>query len=355
LREADELVADVQQGGVSPYAQGIAHILSMLARLTRADPEYTPMTDPVAASWPLPPADVDVDRRVETVAFPLYAGARRLFEGRLALAIPALREAVAQQLQGEGLLRSEASACLAVALAASGQAHDAEQVLASTPPDRLAIFPGLKPWTLGAVAASQGRPEAVTLAFEAADVAQRAGAIVSAVSYLGDAARLGAAREAAERLDAIAPSFESAFTTARALAIRALASGSSTELVEAADAHAACGLSGPALGLAELAVAATRDRGPAGVLDRARSLAAELRRQLALAEPTPVASTPLTRRELEVARLAATGMTDRDIADALVVSVRTVESHLAATYRKLGITSRQELRDALPPPARFAV
>jgi DNA-binding NarL/FixJ family response regulator len=356
LREADELVADVQQGGVSPYAQGIAHIMSMLAHLTRADPAYAPVTNPVAASWPMPAdGDADVDRRVEAVAFPLYAGARRLFEGRLAVAIPALREAVAQQRQGEGLLRSEATACLAVALAASGQSADARQIMASTPPDRLAIFPGLEPWGLGAVAASQGRPEAVTLAFEAADVAHRAGGIVSAVAFLGDAARYGAAREAAERLDAIAPSFESAFTTARALAIRALASGSAAELLEAADAHAACGLSGPALGLAELAVAATRDGGPAGVLDRARSLAAELRRQLALGEPAPVASSPLTRRELEVARLAASGMTDRDIADALVVSVRTVESHLASTYRKLGISSRQELRDALPPPARFAV
>ena len=178
---------------------------------------------------------------------------------------------------------------------------------------------------------------------------------MSAVAFLGDAARYGAAREAAERLDAIAPSFESAFTTARALAIRALASGRAAELLDAADAHAACGLSGPALGLAELAVAGTRDGGPAGLLERARSLAAELRRQLGLAEPSPVASTPLTRRELEVARLAATGMTDRDIADALIVSVRTVESHLAATYRKLAISSRAELRDALPPPARFAL
>jgi DNA-binding NarL/FixJ family response regulator len=51
----------------------------------------------------------------------------------------------------------------------------------------------------------------------------------------------------------------------------------------------------------------------------------------------------LTRRELEVVRHAATGLTDRAIAERLVVSVRTVESHLAAAYRKLAINSRQGL------------
>lgn len=44
----------------------------------------------------------------------------------------------------------------------------------------------------------------------------------------------------------------------------------------------------------------------------------------------------LTRREREVVRHAA-GLTDRRIAERLVVSVRTVESHLAAAYRKLAI------------------
>lgn len=47
--------------------------------------------------------------------------------------------------------------------------------------------------------------------------------------------------------------------------------------------------------------------------------------------------------------MAAQGMTDREIADALVVSVRTVESHLAAVYRKLGIRSRRDLAGALLP------
>ncbi|MGH3567461.1 MAG: helix-turn-helix domain-containing protein, partial [Pseudonocardia sp.] len=55
----------------------------------------------------------------------------------------------------------------------------------------------------------------------------------------------------------------------------------------------------------------------------------------------------LTGREAEVAGLARQGMHNRAIAARLVVSVRTVEAHLANAYSKLGITSRKQLADAL--------
>ena len=51
----------------------------------------------------------------------------------------------------------------------------------------------------------------------------------------------------------------------------------------------------------------------------------------------------LTRREREVAQLAAEGHTARQIADALFVGERTVEGHLASVYSKLGISSKLEL------------
>lgn len=51
----------------------------------------------------------------------------------------------------------------------------------------------------------------------------------------------------------------------------------------------------------------------------------------------------LSRREREVARLAAEGRSARDIARALVVSERTVESHLAHAYAKLGVASKLDL------------
>ncbi len=51
----------------------------------------------------------------------------------------------------------------------------------------------------------------------------------------------------------------------------------------------------------------------------------------------------LTTAEQRVAELAASGMTNRDVAGALFISPKTVEATLARVYRKLGIRSRAEL------------
>ena len=56
----------------------------------------------------------------------------------------------------------------------------------------------------------------------------------------------------------------------------------------------------------------------------------------------------LTRREQDIVELALQGLTDREIAQRLMVSVRTVEGHLYRTYVKLGVRSRDELASALP-------
>jgi DNA-binding CsgD family transcriptional regulator len=53
---------------------------------------------------------------------------------------------------------------------------------------------------------------------------------------------------------------------------------------------------------------------------------------------------PPTARELEVARLAATGMSNRAIADCLGLSVRTVENHISRCLSKLGLPDRSGLR-----------
>jgi DNA-binding CsgD family transcriptional regulator len=57
----------------------------------------------------------------------------------------------------------------------------------------------------------------------------------------------------------------------------------------------------------------------------------------------------LTPSELRVTELAASGKTNPEIAQALFVTLRTVEMHLSNAYRKLGISSRAELPDALDP------
>ena len=56
----------------------------------------------------------------------------------------------------------------------------------------------------------------------------------------------------------------------------------------------------------------------------------------------PSALDQLTQRELEVLKLAAKGMTNREIGHELTISVRTVQVHLSNVFGKLGVGSRTE-------------
>jgi ATP/maltotriose-dependent transcriptional regulator MalT len=69
---------------------------------------------------------------------------------------------------------------------------------------------------------------------------------------------------------------------------------------------------------------------------RAKALVEELR-------PAATAAVPLSRRECEVAGLVAQGLSNRGIAEALVVSPRTVESHVQSILTKLNFGSRSQV------------
>jgi DNA-binding CsgD family transcriptional regulator len=92
-------------------------------------------------------------------------------------------------------------------------------------------------------------------------------------------------------------------------------------------------------------------------LAQARELAAQIGHRPLLAEidrelPRVAAArsgTELTATERRVAELIAGGATNRDAAAALFVSVRTVETHVASIYRKLGVRTRAELGRRLLP------
>jgi DNA-binding CsgD family transcriptional regulator len=63
----------------------------------------------------------------------------------------------------------------------------------------------------------------------------------------------------------------------------------------------------------------------------------------------PEAWAQLTPQELQIAQLAAEGLSNREIGERLYLSHRTVGSHLYRLFPKLGVTSRAQLRDALEP------
>jgi DNA-binding NarL/FixJ family response regulator len=71
--------------------------------------------------------------------------------------------------------------------------------------------------------------------------------------------------------------------------------------------------------------------------------AAKARAELARIGGRSASALALTPTEQRVAELIATGSTNREVADALFLSVKTVEANLSRIYRKLGIASRRQL------------
>lgn len=85
---------------------------------------------------------------------------------------------------------------------------------------------------------------------------------------------------------------------------------------------------------AEKAIATLEPLHASSALERARALQAEFE------TPVPRAKSSLTPRELQVLRLIANGMTNRDIAQELVLSDHTVHRHVNNALAKLGVSSR---------------
>ena len=78
---------------------------------------------------------------------------------------------------------------------------------------------------------------------------------------------------------------------------------------------------------------------------RATGLAARAA-DLELREHCGVLDSPLAPLDYEIVRLAAAGLTNKQIGERLYISHRTVAAHLYQIFPRLGITSRAALRDA---------
>jgi DNA-binding NarL/FixJ family response regulator len=73
--------------------------------------------------------------------------------------------------------------------------------------------------------------------------------------------------------------------------------------------------------------------------------AARFRRNQPAADPN--ARDELSPQELQIARMAAEGLSDREIGQQLYLSPRTIASHLYRVFPKLGVTARSQLGAAL--------
>lgn len=178
----------------------------------------------------------------------------------------------------------------------------------------------------------------------------------SCVEQLPSASRLGFARRARMRAHAVRGETERALLSAQEAIAHFAAGGERIEVGRTLVTAAA------------LALDAGQSDQVADRLDRAALLAhqcesarladgvAQQRGRLATHTAGPGAPGPndtltvltvLTEREREVAGLASTGMTSVEIAGALVLSVRTIDSHLGRIYRKLGVPNRASLTRAV--------
>ena len=87
-------------------------------------------------------------------------------------------------------------------------------------------------------------------------------------------------------------------------------------------------------------------------LDRDAALALALGTKVVrAADPSLKTADPLSKRERQVAELAAEGLSNKEIASRLFVSERTVETHMYNILNKLGISSRSKIGAWFRPPA----
>ncbi|XVQ16018.1 LuxR C-terminal-related transcriptional regulator [Spirillospora sp. CA-255316] len=222
---------------------------------------------------------------------------------------------------------------LACAEAQRGRAAEAEEALRRAEELVRPAWHGVefslslaRPWVL---AARGQTAEAVSAALAAADDAEARGLRGYAMFALHDTVRLGAADRAAARLAALASRMDGPLAP---LCARHAAARDGTALSEVSQSFEELGM------LLFAAEAAAQ----AGATARARTLADRCGNPLTPAL-TSLAAPQLTSRQRQIAQLAAQGLSNREIADRLSISIRTVGNHLVMIYERLGTTDREAL------------
>jgi DNA-binding CsgD family transcriptional regulator len=182
---------------------------------------------------------------------------------------------------------------------------------------------------------------------DAATAAGDRGLDGEAAGALHDLVRIGSAGVAVDRLEQLAARVEGPFAVLARDHARAAIAGDGRALDAIVDRAAALGAD---LVAADAAAQAEAAHLAAGLKARATASRRRCRDLLLDCEgaTTPAvraraSDVALTGRERDVAELAARGLADKEIAAALRISVRTVTTHLARSYGKLGADGRRDL------------
>ena len=183
--------------------------------------------------------------------------------------------------------------------------------------------------------------------------AEASGDLVGALAALHALARLGRSAEVVDRLADLAARVDGDLAPARVAHAAALAAGDASALDDVSvrlDELGATLLGAEAA--ADAAVAHRRGgdrRAAAASARRAGDLAAQAEDPVTPALQAVESRAALTPAERETALLAAGGRANKEIAEQLHLSPRTVENRLQRVYDKLGVGGRGELAGALAP------
>ncbi len=305
--------------------------------------------------------DAAVERRQDfaRAAWATQAGQVEMWRGHPLTAALRLREGLALMRAVDVVgARTVCRAALAAALAWSGNTGDAQALLDGLDSARSPELRLFEPFVsmdqaLAALCAGHVSAAEEHAAAAAAMAAARGQLGLEALAlHLG--ARIRPSEGAAARLAAISGASGDAAGELLPLVARharALVSGAAAELEAVAAEFAALGAPAVAAEAFHQAALAHRHAAVAAGAHRCLAAAGTLAARCEAPPPLPLerASLPdLTRREQEVARLAAQGFTNREVAERLYVSVRTVHTHLQSAYAKLDVHDREGLREVLP-------
>jgi ATP/maltotriose-dependent transcriptional regulator MalT len=179
----------------------------------------------------------------------------------------------------------------------------------------------------------------------AAQIARQSGMFAVEMRALHTAVRFDD-RSQTERLAELAKTLNTPLAEAIAKHARGLSDHDGDLLDAAADRFAHLGAMALAADAAAQAAHEHARTGKRGKELESSTRAHRLARQGAIRTPAVAAAAsplPITAREREIAKMVAAGLSNRQIADRLVVSVRTVEGHLYRIFAKLGIDDRDQL------------